>query len=404
MRNVGQRRSFLYSLTALVLLHVGCAAEPIELVELGDREDGEDTTARDEVLGADPDLIPMEEASGLAAGFLARKAAASRGRQVAESHVERDGDVPVLYVFNFTEGGFAVVSADRRQPPILAYAEEGAFDMAALREAALPGGVAEWMDHARESTRGLRSGTLAAPSSHEPPERLTDDVTQGLVVGGGPGCTDYYEYSKLLNVQTRWHQGCGYNDEAPTASGGPCGRAWAGCVAVAMGQIMKYHRYPGGYDWAAMPDSSGSAETSRLLRSVGDRVGMHYGASGSGASMSDVDDALEDLGYSTSARLVDFSFSTVKQEIDANRPVIMSGTRDCDFLGFPTCGGHAWVVDGYEENYYCETRYLYQYLHVNWGWKGEGASSYDGWYHPYRLNPGGANYNYHQELIVGIAP
>ena len=74
-----------------------------------------------------------------------------------------------------------------------------------------------------------------------------------------------------------WEQGCHYNELCPTFSKVPCGHAEVGCVAVAMGQIMHYWKYPTTgwgshsynnaglslsadfgntvYDWDHMPDS-----------------------------------------------------------------------------------------------------------------------------------------------------
>ncbi|WP_394332158.1 C10 family peptidase [Anditalea andensis] len=47
------------------------------------------------------------------------------------------------------------------------------------------------------------------------------------------------------------------------------GRAPAGCVATAVDQIMKYHKFPNTYNRDAMPNHSGSAATSILMRNIG---------------------------------------------------------------------------------------------------------------------------------------
>ncbi|WP_409014644.1 C10 family peptidase [Emticicia sp. 21SJ11W-3] len=46
------------------------------------------------------------------------------------------------------------------------------------------------------------------------------------------------------------------------------GRAWAGCVATAMGQIMKYNQKPSTWNWSAMPNTPGSVTTSLLLKDI----------------------------------------------------------------------------------------------------------------------------------------
>lgn len=50
-------------------------------------------------------------------------------------------------------------------------------------------------------------------------------------------------------LETKWGQGCYYNEKCPECFEGQnceesCGRTWVGCVATAMGQIMKYHEHP----------------------------------------------------------------------------------------------------------------------------------------------------------------
>jgi hypothetical protein len=391
-------RSFIVPLSALMLL-AGCAVAPDDPQDEAAPAGQEAPAADQAASSAELNSIALDEAQALATGFLTRQAAASQGRKIKELHVERDADGPLFYAFNFTEGGFAIVSADKRQSPVLAYSQDGHFDIQALQDNALPDGVREWMEHTKEVTADIRSGKLAPLSPPSAFARLKEDSTQSILLPG-PGCTDSYHHVKSLSLPTTWNQGCGYNDEAPLASNGPCGHAWAGCVATAMGQVMKYYQFPGGYDWGNMANGSGTPATAHLLRDAGIRVNMSYGGDGSGAYMWDVDDALRSFGYSSSTQYTDYLFGKIETEIDYNRPVIMSGTKDCDFLGFPTCGGHAWVVTGYEEYYYCDTGTYSQYLLMNWGWGG----SYNGWYLAYKLNPGGANYNYHNQLIIGIKP
>ena len=81
----------------------------------------------------------------------------------------------------------------------------------------------------------------------------------------------------------------------------------------------------------------------------------------------------------------------LRNELDANRPVYYFGQS-------PTYAGHAFVLDGYDDN---------GYFHVNWGWYG--------WCDNYFLtsllrpyvgdnNPEEANYSYNQGAITGIQP
>jgi hypothetical protein len=72
--------------------------------------------------------------------------------------------------------------------------------------------------------------------------------------------------------------------------------------------------------------------------------------------------------------------------LDAKKPLYYAGWEDTTYTS-----GHAFVCDGYQTN---------DYYHFNWGWGG----ALDGFFYNNQLNPGGANFNILQELVVDIYP
>lgn len=208
-------------------------------------------------------------------------------------------------------------------------------------------------------------------------------------------------------------QGSPYNNNAPIISGSHCP---AGCVAVAMAQIMRYHRHPqsctGGtvtyqtsvgktmtadFD-AYSPDwdnilthyegggySAEQAEAvAQLLLYCGVSVQMDYAAGGSGAVSSYVEPALYTyFGYSKEVRQVHESdeglsndewHTIIQNELKAGRPIYMSSQQE-------NGAGHAYVCDGYRrsEGYAIK----YSDYHINWGWNG----ICDGWFRLNKLKP-----------------
>ena len=158
-----------------------------------------------------------------------------------------------------------------------------------------------------------------------------------------------------------------------------CSHYLAGCVAVAMGQVMYYWKYPvlrpdmenHQFDWCNMTDklntTSPSYERNRdaisyLLKKCGESVNMDYGCNASGAHLSDVADVLiNDFNYHDGAtyklRLAysdDDWKAMLRNELNESRPVIYGGQSQL-------IGGsaHAFVCDGYNE---------YGEFHFNWGW------------------------------------
>lgn len=196
-----------------------------------------------------------------------------------------------------------------------------------------------------------------------------------------------------------------------------CGRAPAGCVAVAMAQIMAYWQWPyatlvpttiGGpieelqfYDWSLMPgriyNYSPDEQVNMiagLLRDCGYRVNMDYQPDKSGAYDSDAVEAFKKFGYNENTIFLKEKISTsgwqplLQAELDAGRPVYYAGCKDIWHND-----GHAFVLDGYDSD---------GKFHINFGW---GDSPWDGFYQIDTIAPySGTNFNYWQAAIIGIQP
>jgi len=222
-----------------------------------------------------------------------------------------------------------------------------------------------------------------------------------------------------------WDQGEYYNQQCPFDSNGPGDHVWTGCVATAVGQIMRYHGAPAtgtgahsyecntntgcekdygtlsadfsatAYDWPNMPNkldsNSNSTEinaVSTLLYHIGIGVEMAYDTSGSGAYSTMARDALNNyFGYSsvyrTRSGYTDSDWHALIQgELSNNRPLYYDGGD--------SSGGHAFVLDGYDAD---------GYYHFNWGWSG----AYNGKYAIDDLTPGGSDFSANQGMMT-IAP
>ncbi len=159
-----------------------------------------------------------------------------------------------------------------------------------------------------------------------------------------------------------------------------CGHAVAGCVAVALGQIMRYWKWPysayvpttvGGdtkelkfYNWDVMPlllnNSTNIASVNAvagLLRDIGYDTDMNYGES-SGTSDNKARETFVHYGYDDNTMTLRYKLITpgwtniLHSEIAAGRPVYYGGY---EMQG----GGHTFVLDGYDAG---------DLYHVNLGW------------------------------------
>lgn len=306
-------------------------------------------------------------------------------------------------ILQFENGGYVIVSNTERQTPILAFSTDGVFktDEDFQNNLALQ----EWFINQSEEIEYLKTHLESTEKEKEKElawnvyMQKAPPIDDEFIISGG---TIYQELSPLLS--TNWNQGSGYNNLVPLAcsSGGSGGRAWTGCVATALAQVMKYHEYPNNYNWSIMPNNIGSTETSILMRDIGYAVNMDYGCDGSGASMEDAKNALKNnFDYSNGVRLINYDTEILWQQLQLwSNPVILSG------------GTHAWVCDGYKRyqhaqihnpgTYYEYTTYFYSqfYLHMNWGWGG----AYNTWYLYNDFTPGTSNYNSNKKMIIWAQP
>lgn len=333
------------------------------------------------------------------------------GKKVVEHvlEVQDQNKRNAIYLINYQEGGFVIVSGDKRANPILAYSETNQLPTQTNED--VPGGLSVWIKkNVRDiSVLGeskqkinqhagwqaiLNSNKTDSEKSKLPPEDTCEPWS--------------IEVDPLL--ETTWSQANGYNNFAPNynCSYPTNGRAYAGCVATAIGQVMRYHEYPQTYNWSAMPNNIGSNETSQLLYDIGENVDMNWGCDVSGADDDDMDNTLHHFGY-TSAHQIGYegtnNYEDVKDELDAGRPVIFSGCeKDHVFLGIFPVGRpcHAWVGDGYRSFKACPSGNGYLFFHMNWGWRN---GSYNGFFGYNDFTPGeDGSYNYKSEVVVGINP
>ena len=220
-------------------------------------------------------------------------------------------------------------------------------------------------------------------------------------------------------LSTRWGQSNSnapysvpnaYNYQTPPGEG--CLHSLVGCVAVAMGQVMKYWQYPvldtklfTQFDWCNMSNILMSTDPdyeiqrgaiSYLLYHCGVSVDMDFGCESSGASMINAKNALKDIYDYESGISLKYKYlytdddwrDMLQVELNNSRPVIYAANRYEEILEWP---GHAFVCDGYRDNEF----------HFNWGWNG----AFDGYFTIDSLRPTDDRfYKYNHSAIIKISP
>lgn len=316
-----------------------------------------------------------------------------------------------FYIYNAgANDGFVMISGDDTAKPVLAYSDKGSFPKGKILS-----NLTYWLDYYHNEMRALMQ------SKATPLKQKSTDLR-----------SSHSAVEPLLR-RIKWNQDFPYNKFAPLTPDSTENSA-AGCVAIAMAQVMKYHQWPlksngvfeiynwnfdfdngisyidttftnfgeTTYRWEDMLDSYDGVSTlaqdsavATLCYHCGVAVNMNYGAvakGGSSTMSADVGKAMTKyFGYDPDMQCLNRDYydqgtwsDMLMDELDAGRPILYSGSSKSV--------GHEFVCDGYDSE---------GLFHFNWGWGGFG----DGYYvisvvDPQQNAPGG--FVYGQDATIGI--
>ena len=313
-------------------------------------------------------------------------------------------EVPFIYIAKLKPEGFIILANDKRSYPILAYSFNSKFDFQNI-----PPVVLEMLnqyefiiDYRRNNSGEEIESIMQAWKNLEIENSMNDNK----------------EYVDPL-ISTAWNQNRYYNDFCPLDSSVYPNMNYhtpAGCVAIAMAQLINYHEHPirgvgedcyiapgygeqcanyglQDYLFDQMPDelSEYNNEVARLIYHCGVSVEMAYGPYGSFAFMPNVKYALIDhFRYKDEInRLFKSNFAIEEwanlllAELNMGLPLMMCGSG--------VNGTHAFLCDGYDQD---------GLFHYNWGWGG----SFNGYFEIGNLNPGAYHFDENQEAFFNVTP
>ena len=339
----------------------------------------------------------MQEASAVASAFMQARNEAVPAKRIqkaaaatsvttpvewAFTQYQVDQTTPAVYVFNSTDEGFVLVSAEDEARAVLGYSDNGRFDANNI-----PENMQFWLQMYADELRREGAVSDRSEKGDEKKKAIRREAMRRL---GDEAEEESYPTINPILGETVWGQGKPFNNKCPEINGE---RTATGCVATALSQIMYVHKYPTKgtgsysyttetkklkvsadfgnttYDWANMiPDYTGSYTTTQadavatLMYHVGVAAEMDYTVEGSGAVSSIALAALtEYFGYDKAINVLPKDFMTedgllqaIATDLQAGRPVYFSGVTVAQ-------EGHAFVCDGMKSD---------GYLHINWGWNG----------------------------------
>ena len=351
--------------------------------------------------------ISLEEAHKVAMDFMQKNSnpelRSGKGNEIKITECVIEDNDTLMYLVNFEEG-YAIISGSTATYPVLGFADQNNLfedDINNNQD------LLFWFEYVKGQIKEALDDTEIEYYDPLAWEDITDySATRSSGVGESGRITGRVG-EELCLIKTNWGQGIPFNNSTPyVGSRYINGNAPAGCVAIAIGQILFYHKRMFGYsyDWNKLGNmQSYPDEMGDFIRAIGDGVSMVYGKDGSHPHILTKanlylgpKDFLEHAGYK--ARGLDFSLQEITSQLDKGNPVYVSGFKESDFFDAPNLfKGHAWVCDAYVKRTLVNnsngrssgggrgsngtrastgnTAYVY-YLHFNWGWDG----AHNGWF------------------------
>ena len=354
-------------------------------------------------------FVSVDQARKKASDFLLTQSPSShtskRSSEIKDltlSYTYQQSGTPHIYVFNSGDEGFILTSADEICEDILGYSTHGRFNIDSLSP-----NLRYWLEQYNSQ---IAFALANKESCHKPHHSVKTSSRHDIEI--------------LVN--TKWDQQTPYWNFCPKKGGTRC---LTGCVATAMAQVMKVHRWPvtgtGSHTYTDTPDETGwgtgqtltadfsehtydwdnmlntyttstavqDSAVALLMSDCGISVDMTYGTysqGGSGAYTEYVPYALINFfGYDHATRHLyrdyysdeDWS-DLLYTELAAGRPIMYGGSN--------YSGGHSFICDGYDNTS--------GKFHFNFGWSGSG----DGYFALTAI--GSERYNYYNDIVIGIQP
>ena len=357
--------------------------------------------------------ITEQEAQTVAYQFLSKqkyksqkKLAPNKSLTLEYTKFNSKNNTPLYYIFSQAEEGFIIIAGNDQIEPIIGYSDNGKFDINNL-----PDNFKAYLECCNKKIE-------LDINNNKKIEQVEENETENT----------FAPYITPLLGDICFTQSSPYNSLCPEQNGV---NTVVGCVALSIGQIMAYYKYPSvgtgynsyttssnkiklsvnfaeaTYDWENILPTyrkgeyteEQANEVAKLLFHCGVATNMDYGVGFSGSNNTYAMIALTSyFGYDKGIRLENRILYTqtewenlIKKELNENRPIVYSGISS-------TTGGHAFNCDGYDEN---------NMFHINWGWGG-----YCNGYYSLRLldsdvtNPENLHSGYalRQNMIIGIQP
>lgn len=329
-----------------------------------------------------------------------------------ESAENKNTRMPVYEIAlgNGDDGGFALVSADERNPCVIAYSLKGELSdsvenagMAMMLQESKSALYKDFLrlNHIRDT---YREKTLSKLRKYFGVEDIRfEDIQDKITVSNVQSRSGkVYPTGELIDsidnrIFVTWQQGAPYNDllDLPKDPYSKYSRNQLGCVATAVAQILSYYETPNTVygcqlNWKLLKESRTVSTVSsadkknqvaNLCKHVAYGIGTVWNNAGDGSSnMKNAYSYLNSLGIIFDAGKnyggYGMDAALIVASLREYQPVLISGFASVTRSN-GTGGGHCWILDGFQmrrQSTATTTRSTIKsydtYIHANFGWAG----------------------------------
>lgn len=470
-----KKKSLIYAIISIALM--ACNKNEIEEPDIEANIAEKDYNAS---IMPDVHKVNNFELENVIGNFCGEHMSMSRSSKYTITSIADENNNTVMYIVNFSDNeGFILISAVKDYYPILAYNTEGNF---AVNSDKRSSALNEWTENTvaflsnantlpidsinkyhkiweKYEYKGLPKQknfiSRSSDNRYEEMQRIMQDsisiwlsrnwIVNDLLTGDEQKDAEMWNNGKSAiwpeyedewerwtvslrsestkteriggPLKTKWNQTYPYNVAYPKLSNG--NNAYAGCVIVAMGQIMCYHQYPQKFNWDIMlSEFQGKfAAISSFMYELAEKTQSDYQLSKTTTSLSSMTYVMKnEYNYNADYGIVDFNI--IDKNLSENHPVHISS----HFYGANGTDYHSWVISGYAYTLYTTKAAIWTftdplrfkecvadqwssgvvYYDVNWGYGGYG----DGLYMMSQAFPPNNGYTSvrHEEMIYNIYP
>ena len=449
-------KNFSLSAFLSIILSIGLFAcsQSEEIIDISAIHDVDN-----EIEVTDPKMVNKKELNRVIIDHLmgdSDKSRSSLGYTV--STIKDDNGNDAIYVVNFTnDGGFVLVSAVKNYYPILAYSDYGNFDVSrasnlgtekwiesaksfiqhsdTINQDTIANYHSIWRKYELRRTQKFVQ-SRSCPDEYQLQQIFQDSISSwmansdyNVIWYGDPITGDESQDQQIwqdaidavyplyeeeaerfivglesvetttehigVNIQTKWKQYGGFNQTFPFIEGTDT-RADAGCVTVAVGQVMYYYKHPNYFNWDDMPLRSGTVTTSNFLLALVNKV-KQYGPvsmteNGTSIFLNQMSHVLNDYGYNC-IYTQPYKKNILDRNLRENKPVIIGATKDTD-----NSIGHAFIIYARDSTTHFYRKGIWTFTDrlrfqecwglplgisgqifyaINWGWGGSRDGYYD---------------------------